>query len=295
MDISLLPEEMRKKEEEERKRRVIFKQEPVALSAPPPQAPPPPPPRPVPAPPPKPTPILRPPAERPRPPAPAPPPSPKKNGNGNGKKTAPPPPKPALKTAPPRREAPILRVSLIPSEGAPGEAEGAGRRAVILAIILGILAVGLPTAVLRVLGRERALAIRDLEAEIMGLTSKTREVEQYLSAARDTERTVKSLAALIEGHRSLSAAFAAIERATLPEVSYLQLSTEGERGFSLQAAAPDFSDVARQIVAFRESPGVESAKIQSVAAQLAATGEVSAVSFSVSLILRPEAVKLSKD
>lgn len=292
MDISLLPEEMRGREEEERRRKNGFGKKFVPLSVPtetprlggvPPTPAPPSSPR------------LQPPP-RPTLPAPslAPPPTPPKR-NGNGKRVTPPAltvaARPPVKPAPPREQGPVLRVSLIPHDGAPGAAGVAGRRMVILALILGAAVVGLPAVTLSVIGAARKVRVRALEAEIADQKGKIREADAALTPVRNAERAIKSLSLLLDNHRQMSAAFGAIERATIPEVSYIQLSSEGERGFSLQAVGPDFTSVARQIVALRQSPDFDSVKVQSAAADISPSGEIRGVSFAISLSVKPEAIR----
>lgn len=98
---------------------------------------------------------------------------------------------------------------------------------------------------------------------------------------------------LLDGHVYWTQFLDALEKVTLPAVSYdnLSVSTQGS-AMMLSASAPDYATVAQQLKAFQEAKHLaSSASISGATAQVNQQGDTIGVKFSISFTLNPGVLK----
>ncbi len=187
-----------------------------------------------------------------------------------------------------------LRVSLMPSELEGKKQADPGKRLLALALVLVI-----ETAV--ILGAyfyvNKTLSSRtgnrdELVAKVEALAKSIAKEE---AAAKDVvayQAQVAAAGEALDRRVSWSSFFAFLEKKTIPSVKYLNFSGDADTGtVTVDAVGLTYRDVAEQIVQFREDPNVADVRTSSASARVNETGEVTGVSFTLVLRLKPEVWK----
>lgn len=225
--------------------------------------------------------LLTPPAQ-PKPPAPSPMPPPKPST----------PPKPPAPTKP----APLpvnggLRVSLIPaSEDQVGP--DLKRKVLLLAFILVVETIIIGGAYYFISQKETALvkAKEDILAEHQQLRDSLTKQEEEAQKIIRFQKQVTAVAQTLNEHVFWSDLFQMLESKTQTDVRFTSFTGDSGAGtVSLDAIGRSYRAVAEQIVLFEDADFVEQARTTAAAAQVDPKGEITGVSFSVALKIKPEA------
>lgn len=188
-----------------------------------------------------------------------------------------------------------LRVSLIPEGGEEFKPINTRRRALGLVLFLG-LAVALLIAsalYLKQIQRRNSLKISEIDSRILTIKNETSSLSGDYEKVSRLARQLKAAESLLLTHPSYVAVLNLIEARTIPEIFYTNLvsSLEG-RTIALEARALSFDDASRSIVAFREAKDkVERVNVTSLSAELDEDGNVSAIKYILTLILKNAAFR----
>lgn len=187
-----------------------------------------------------------------------------------------------------------LRVSLMPSELEGKKQADPGKRLLALALVLVI-----ETAV--ILGAyffvNKTVASKstnrdELVAKVEALGKSIAKEEASAKDVVAYQAQVAAAGEALDKHVSWTSFFAFIEKKTIPSVKYLNFSGDADSGtVTVDAVGLTYRDVAEQIVQFREEPNVIDVRTSSASARVSDTGEVTGVSFTLVLRLKPEVWK----
>lgn len=187
-----------------------------------------------------------------------------------------------------------LRVSLMPSEGAPTPQQDLGRAIVILVIVLLVetLIIGGVYFYLAQTTVKRSDDQTALKTQITALDKdikvKERTAKDVLTFAAQTTAVTEAL----DSHIYWSKFFTFIEANSTPTVRYANFSGDADTGqVILDAVAVSYRDMAEQIVLLRENPMIRTVRSTSASARVSATGEVTGVSFSMAVRFKPELMR----
>lgn len=187
-----------------------------------------------------------------------------------------------------------MHISLIPEGGESFRAVNTSRRIFGLAIFLGLcFALLLFTAlIIKKMESSTGTKIMALKVQISKVKSDTEKSMDNYSKVTLIGRQLKAAAGLIDSHYSFLKVFSLVEARTLPGIYYANLigSREG-RSFVLEARAPSFEEVARQIVAFKEDEQVERVSVSAITADVSESGAIKDVKFVLTLVLKEKALK----
>ncbi len=162
---------------------------------------------------------------------------------------------------------------------------------VVAAVSMSAIAfVGVKAYGLIVLQHERELAVDLGQAD-----TAIAELEGNSAELNAFTQKLEILKSLFENHLYYTQFIAALEKHTLPSVTYGGLSVAPASAISLSATAPDFQTLARQLRIYQENAKdlMSSVMITSGHAELNQEGAVAGVSFEVSFTMNPAILKKS--
>ncbi len=130
--------------------------------------------------------------------------------------------------------------------------------------------------------------LEDINKEVSALESKAKELIAFQSK-------LVAIKALFDEHLYWSDVFKDLEDATLPEVSYINISISPNMSITLNGVASNYTTLGRQLLAFdRAKEFVSAAEISSASAVLDSSGQISGVNFSMNLTPQKNAPKRSE-
>lgn len=187
-----------------------------------------------------------------------------------------------------------LRVSLMPSDLEGNKQVDAGRRLLILALVLVVETALILGAYFMV--NQTASSRTDKRDELLAkVDALSKSIAKQEAAAKDVvayQQQVAAAGETLDKHIYWSSFYAFIEKKTIPSVKYLNFSGDADSGtVTLDAIGLTYRDVAEQIVQFREEANVIDVRTSSASARVSDTGEVTGVSFTLVLKLKPEVWK----
>lgn len=112
------------------------------------------------------------------------------------------------------------------------------------------------------------------------------ETQAERKSAEERLGTIETARALLAHHIYWTRFFHFLEAVTIPDIYYTNLAVDPTGSIRLAAVGRDFSAVARQLLAFEESPDVETARTTKAAAEM--SGSVPGVQFDLALTVKPE-------
>jgi len=249
-----------------------------------------PPPKPAPAPPPsilsQKVPTLPPKPAAPKPPTPPPPPPPPP------KPPVPPPPKPPPPPPPklPEEKGDTLRVSLITSGAGASMSEIALRRRLKTFVMIGALGLVLDGLIFGGLVYYRSVvekrnsqaeqSVRDVDAQIAAREAK-------LAPVRDFQGLVRTAAVVLENHEHWTEVLQLLEERALPNVQFGSLAGADTGTLSFEVHAPDYTTLAKQIIAFREDPRVTKVTVGTASADFAENNLLKGTRASMTVTVDP--------
>ncbi|MEK7648781.1 MAG: hypothetical protein AAB400_02565 [Patescibacteria group bacterium] len=125
----------------------------------------------------------------------------------------------------------------------------------------------------------------DVEKEISKLESRSKELIAFQSK-------LVAIKSLFDEHLYWSDVFKKIENATLPEVSYINISIAPNMSISVNGVARDYTTLGRQLMSFtRSKEFISGAEISNASAVLDSEGKISGVNFSMNLVLQKNAAQ----
>lgn len=188
-----------------------------------------------------------------------------------------------------------LRVSLMPSDLEGRPAPNLAKGLIILAAVLAVETVAIGVLYFMT-GREVSgtIAQRDqMQADIQRIDKETATLEAAAVPAVTYAYQVRAAKETLGKHVYWSPFFAFLEKSTLPTVKYLTFSGDATTNvIALDCFAGTYRDVAQQIVSLRELPMVLDVRSNSAVAKIDDKGEITGISFSMVIKVKPEAWSL---
>lgn len=130
-----------------------------------------------------------------------------------------------------------------------------------------------------------AAPLENINKEIGALESKSKELIAFQSK-------LVAIKSLFDEHVYMSEIFAKLEKTTLPEVSYINISISPNMSVTLNGVTSNYTTLGRQLLAFnRAKEFVSAAEISSASAVLDSSGQISGVNFAINLTLQKGAAK----
>ncbi len=136
----------------------------------------------------------------------------------------------------------------------------------------------------------QAVADQSVVQESLNQTNKKLNEEQAKwRAFQDLEPRLLTLSALLETHTSVNKVLSFLEEITLQDVSYGSFMMNEDGRINLSVTAVSFEAAAAQMLAYENSPYVQSAEANAFA--ISKESGVGRVSFQLVLLLKPEALR----
>lgn len=120
----------------------------------------------------------------------------------------------------------------------------------------------------------------EINKEIEALEGKSKELITFQSK-------LVAVKSLFDGHTYMADVFSKLEKTTLPEVSYTDVSVTPNMTMNISGIANSYTTLGRQLLAFKRAGDfVSKADISSAAAVLGSDGQISGVNFTMSLTIQ---------
>lgn len=160
----------------------------------------------------------------------------------------------------------------------------------LIALLLALLVYG----ALLLYGSQQKVRIVPLRQNLDQVEADIIKLEKENKKLLGFQTKLSAIKSLLDGHPTFLRFFDALEKNTLPEVSYDTLSISDDGSVSLSAGTANYTTLARQLLAFENAKdSFSSVRFSGIAASLDQLGAIIGVKFTVSLkpvpaLFRPE-------
>jgi len=179
-----------------------------------------------------------------------------------------------------------FKVSLMPTENG-GPSPTYRLKILYLIVTLSIGAVLLISAGLWITVLFKKAEVAVAEKELASVQAKTSELAPAYEAARKQQEKIDTLAGIYETHVFSSRVFGFLEKDTLPQVSWANLSFTSSGSISLSGTAADYEYFVKQIEAFKDDPTVKSLAFSGLSSEFDEQGKQRSANFNLTLDLDP--------
>ncbi|MEK7122532.1 MAG: hypothetical protein AAB855_01615 [Patescibacteria group bacterium] len=158
----------------------------------------------------------------------------------------------------------------------------------LVALILALLVYG---GVL-LYGQQEAGKVAVIRQQLVAVEQDIERLEKENRKLLGFQNKLTAIKTLLDSHASLIPFFDALEKNTLPDVSYDTLALRADGSVSLSAATTNYTTLGRQLLAFERSENfVTTARFSSIAASLDQLGAIIGIRFTVALNLDPKLLR----
>ena len=128
-----------------------------------------------------------------------------------------------------------------------------------------------------------------MERSIDDISAKITKVEEEAEEAALLGTRARTATEILDNHLYWTKVFLHLANQTKPGVTYLNFSGDAKTHIiTMDALGTNYREVAEQIVALREDPAVESVVAASASSMTNVRGEITGISFSLLITLKPE-------
>lgn len=182
-------------------------------------------------------------------------------------------------------------VNLITSEAQKEATRTVIRKNIILLVVSFLMALILALLVyggVMLYGSQESGKVAVVRQQLDAVEQDITQLEKENRALLGFQNKLTAVKTLLDGHASFLPFFEALEKNTLPDVTYDTLALRADGSVSLSAATTNYTMLARQLLAFEQSEHfVTNANFSSIAASLDQLGAIIGIRFSIALSLDP--------
>ncbi len=159
--------------------------------------------------------------------------------------------------------------------------------AAIAGAIVGAIYIGI-----RWYGSTREQEIQTLRDSVQKIDAEISTLEANYNVLVQFQEKLSSTKNLLENHISFLKFFTELEKITLPQVVYQNISFSDEGSVTLTASSVDYASVGRQLLAYQKADSfMKKVKIQAINGMLSQTGDLAGVSFTINITIDKEWLK----
>lgn len=148
------------------------------------------------------------------------------------------------------------------------------------AVVVGLIVVAGGYFVLQQKVTQHAQDVTAAQEEVDQLQDKLEGVRAKTETAESTKRQLAAVASLLDDRPSWLPLFTALEEVTIPKVYFSSVAADANGVLTLSGQGPSYTEVARQLKAFQDSPLVESVDMTGFKGDRGEAGKVN-VGFSM--------------
>lgn len=185
-----------------------------------------------------------------------------------------------------------VRVSLLPQETVSGtDTTRQWQRILLLAFAAVILLIGISAGYFWFRANQFKTVSASRAVDLENTLKQAKDAEELASQVGNIGQLIGLAKSTLQNHVAGERILEILEATTLPLTTFEQIAADAKGTLVLQGQAKDFDTLTRQILIWHESDTIASARVSGIGTKLDKVGNIEGVDFTVTLVVKPEALR----